>query len=135
MDVWDTLAAIDADATLSDEEKKRARYAAKASAIADIINNGKPAPNPVPAAIGNTYRLDGVDYTIFFAAQEERNGTPVLRIIMLAKRVADGATLVSPRDDMIFVNPDIYGSGRKKDLVEAARDRLRDIVRRALADG
>jgi hypothetical protein len=128
MDVWDTLAAIDADATLSDEEKKRARYAAKASAIADIINNGKPAPNPVPAAIGQTYRLDGVDYTIFFAAQEERNGVPVLRIIMLAKRVVDKVTLISPQDDLIFVNPPTLTRTRSKDLATAAREMLAGLL-------
>jgi hypothetical protein len=128
MDVWDTLAAIDADATISDEEKKRARYAAKASAIADIINFGKPAPNPVPAAIGNTYRLDGVDYTIFLAAQEERNGTPVLRVIMLAKRVADGAVLISPRDDLVFVNPPTLTRTRSKDLAAAAREMLAGVM-------
>jgi hypothetical protein len=128
MDVWDTLAAIDADATLSDEEKKRARYAAKAWAIADIINFGKPAPNPVPAVIGNTYRLDGVDFTVFFAAQEERNGTPVLRIVMLAKRVADGATLISPRDDLIFVNPPTLTRTRSKDLAGAAREMLAGVL-------
>jgi hypothetical protein len=128
MDVWDTLAAIDADATLSDEEKKRARYAAKAWAIADIINNGKPAPNPVPAAIGNTYRLDGVDYTIFFAAQEERNGTPVLRIVMLAKRVVDKVTLISPQDDLVFVNPPTLTRTRSKDLAVAAREILAGVL-------
>jgi hypothetical protein len=128
MDVWATLDAIDADAALSDDEKRRARYAAKASAIADIINNGKPAPQPLPAAIGNTYRLDGVDYTIFFAAQEERNGTPVLRIIMLAKRVSDGVTLISPKDDLIFVNPPTLTRTRSKDLAAAAREMLASLV-------
>jgi hypothetical protein len=128
MDVWDTLAAIDADATLSDEEKKRARYAAKAWAIADILNNGKPAPNPVPPAIGQTYRLDGVDYTIFLAAAEERNGVPVLRIVMLAKRVVDKVTLVSPRDDLIFVNPPTLTRTRSKDLATAAREMLQGLV-------
>jgi hypothetical protein len=128
MDVWDTLAAIDADATLSDEERKRARYAAKASAIADIINNGKGPPNPVPAAIGQTYRLDGVDYTIFFAAAEERNGTPVLRIIMLAKRVVDKATLISPQDDLVFVNPPTLTRTRSKDLATAAREMLAGLI-------
>jgi hypothetical protein len=128
MDVWDTLAAIDADATLSDEEKKRARYEVKAWAIADIINFGKPAPNPVPAAIGNTYRLDGVDYTIFFAAQEERNGVPVLRIIMLAKRVVDKVTLISPQDDLIFVNPPTLTRTRSKDLATTAREMLAGVL-------
>jgi hypothetical protein len=128
MDVWDTLAAIDADASLSDDEKKRARYAAKASAIADIINFGKPAPNPVPPAIGNTYRLDGVDFTIFLAAAEERNGTPVLRIIMLAKRVVDGAVLISPKDDLIFVNPPTLTRTRSKDLAAAAREMLAGLL-------
>jgi hypothetical protein len=128
MDVWDTLAAIDADASLSDEEKKHARYAAKAGAIADIINNGKGPPNPVPAAIGNTYRLDGVDYTIFLAAAEERNGTPVLRIVMLAKRVSDGATLVSPKDDLVFVNPPTLTRTRSKDLAAAAREMLSGVL-------
>jgi hypothetical protein len=128
MDVWDTLAAIDADASLSDEEKNRARYEVKAWAIADILNNGKPAPNPVPPAIGNTYRLDGVDYTLFFAAQEERNGVPVLRIIMLAKRVADGVTLISPKDDLIFVNPPTLTRTRSKDLAAAAREMLSGLL-------
>jgi hypothetical protein len=128
MDVWDTLAAIDADATLSDEEKKRARYAAKAHAIADIINNGKGPPNPVPAAIGNTYRLDGVDFTVFFAAQEERNGVPVLRIVMLAKRVVDKVTLISPQDDLVFVNPPTLTRTRSKDLATAAREMLAGLV-------
>jgi hypothetical protein len=128
MDVWDTLAAIDADADLSEDGKKRARYAAKAWAIADIINNGKGPPNAVPAAIGNTYRLDGVDYTLFLAAAEERNGTPVLRIVMLAKRVVDGVTLISPKDDLIFVNPPTLTRTRSKDLAVAAREMLQGLL-------
>jgi hypothetical protein len=128
VDIWDTLDAIDADEELSPEEKRLARYQAKAWAIADILNNGKPPPNPVPAAIGNTYRLDGVDYTIFYAAQTVRNGTPCLHIIMLAKRVVDGVTLISPADDLIFVNPPTLTRTRSKDLVTAAREMLAGLI-------
>jgi hypothetical protein len=118
MAVWDDLEAIEADGSLTPEERRQARYAAKCSALADTL-----AP-----FIGQTYRLDGVDYTLFVAAHEVRNGVPVLRIVALAKRVIDGAVKISPQDDLIFVNPPTLSKTRSKDLVAAAREMLAGLV-------
>jgi hypothetical protein len=118
MAVWDDLEAIEADGSLTPDEKRQARYTAKCSALADTL-----AP-----FIGQTYRLDGVDYTLFVAAHEVRNGVPVLRIVALAKRVTDGAVLISPQDDLIFVNPPTLSKTRSKDLIAAAREMLQSLI-------
>jgi hypothetical protein len=118
MAVWDDLEAIEADGSLTPDEKRQARYAAKCSALVSAI-----AP-----FIGNTYRFEGVDYTLFVAAHEVRNGTPVLRIVALGKRVSDGAVLISPQDDLIFVNPPTLSETRSKDLVAAAREMLAGLL-------
>jgi hypothetical protein len=116
--VWDDLEAIEADESLTPEAKRHARYTAKCSALADIL-----AP-----FIGQTYRFEGVDYTLFVAAHEVRNGVPVLRIVALAKRVTDGAVLISPQDDLVFVNPPTLSKTRSKDLIAAAREMLQSLI-------
>jgi hypothetical protein len=128
MDIWDQIDAIMTDPALSEVERLRAVQAAKAAAIADLLNNGKAPPNPVPAAIGQTYRLDGVDYTVHHASAVVMNGVPALRIVLSGVRVADGALLINPADDLIFVNPPTLTRTRAKDLSAAAREMLAGLV-------
>lgn len=118
MAVWDDLEAIEADGSMTPEEKRTARYTAKCGALASAL-----AP-----FVGQTYRFEGVDYTLFIAAMEERNGVPVLRIVALARRVSDGAVLISPQDDLVFVNPPTLSKGRAKDLIAAGREMLAGII-------
>jgi hypothetical protein len=128
MEVWDQIDAIMADPDLSEAEKLRAVQAAKAAAIADLLNNGKPPPNPIPAAVGQTYQMDGVDYTLHHASAVEVNGVPALRIVLTAVRVSDGVVLRSARDDLIFVNPPTLTRTRQKDLLTAAREMLAGVI-------
>ena len=138
MDVWDELDAIEADETLTPEEKRQARLTVKADALADIINNGKPAPNPISPIVRTWFPLDVYRVFIHSAHHEEIGGLPALRLHIEVRTGnttdsegnPNGPMVVFPHEATYFVNPPVLTATKKKDLVETASEILLNEIRR-----
>jgi hypothetical protein len=116
--VSEQLQEIDANPLLSAASKRADKYTLKCTSIA----------NAVAPYVGNTYRYQGVDYTIHMCRADVIDGTPVLRIVVSGIRVSDGSTVLSAADEHRIVNPPILTSDKRESLIEAAQQMLSGMI-------
>jgi hypothetical protein len=116
--VSEQLQEIETNPLLTSETKRKDKYTLKCTSIADAV-----APY-----LGNTYRYQGVDYTIHMCKADVIDGTPVLRIVVSGIRVSDGSTVLSAKDEHRIVNPPILTSDKRESLIEAAQQMLAGMI-------
>ena len=127
MAVSDDIAAIRGRTDIDDREKQRLVYALKCGSLAEILNNGRPPPNPIPPAVNRTYTLNGVDYTLTLARDTTMTATDgTIHALRIAGRaVKDGVT---KRFDFMIVNPPVLARDRRDDLIAAASEMIEALV-------
>lgn len=111
---------------LTDEQKSRAIATLKATALYDVIVNGKPAPQPIPAVLNREFTTrDGVTVTCITAALV--NEGDLLLTLILTRPPANPVTRT-----VIFVNPPVLPAtvtgDEKRDLITAASEMVEGLV-------
>lgn len=127
MAVWEDVEALNAS-DLPAEEKRRGRYRLKAVALADILNNGDPNVRPrIFPIVGTTFTIDTYSITLHSAAMGEIMGEAAL---VLNLTIREGTRIVgSPGDTHVIFNPPVVASGARRDLIEAGREIMRNLIR------
>jgi hypothetical protein len=125
MPLVDDIAAVRANGNLTDREKDLAVYTLKTTALIDVIRNGKPAPNPIPALLGRTFTLNGVSYRIN-GVKEGVNSSLIVNVTFTR------APAAAVTHDIIIVNPPVLPKvltgNEKQDLIQAASEMLEGFV-------
>jgi hypothetical protein len=126
MAIVDDIAAIRARQDLSVEAKRRQVATIKATALYDVILNGKPAPQPIQPLLGRTFTTrDGVTVTCLSAALID-DGDLMLTLELTRPPMATVTHTV------IFVNPPILPAistgNEKRDLIAAASEMVEGFV-------
>ena len=99
-----------------EEEERAARYSLKGSALVDVINNGKTAPNPIPPLVGRTFTMSGKTITIHAAS---------LRADL---RLFIDVTINGVRNQYVITNPPVIprtiSGNERQDLIQAASEMI-----------
>ena len=126
MAIVDDIAAIRSRQDLTDEQKSRQIATLKATALYDVIINGKPNPQPIPPLLNREFTTrDGVTVTCIAAALV--NEGDLLLTLILTRPPANPVTRT-----VIFVNPPILPAiltgNEKRDLIAAASEMVEGLV-------
>lgn len=126
MALIDDIANIRARGDLTDEQKFRQISNIKSFALYDVIINGKPAPQPIPALLGREFTTrDGVIVVINAAAII--NEGDLMVTLTLTRPPAEAVTKT-----VIFINPPILPAiqtgNEKQDLITAASEMVEGLV-------
>lgn len=128
MAIADDIAAIRADTNKTARRQSLDIYSLKATALLDVILNGKPAPNPIPPVLNRTFTLDGTTIRVNAASIVSRQGSdgetvPVLFIDVTLTR---GAVTVTHQ--LFITNPPVIpkspSGNERQDLIQAASEIL-----------
>lgn len=128
MAVWEDVEAVNASTTLTREEIRAERHRLKVGAIVSILNNGDTTVSPAIApVVGKTFKIGDLTVTIHYAGEAWKNGTRLLHLILTVSR---NGTVIITRDDTVYIgDPPVYGSGRTRDLIQAAKDIIQNLAR------
>lgn len=124
MTVASDIEAVLNDTTKNDREKQTSICQIKAAALADVILNGKAAPNPIPPLINREFTLDGRVITVTGCAVINEPTSlgdmlPVLYIEMILDGVERRIRYVNP-----IVTPRNATGEERTDLIAAASEML-----------
>jgi hypothetical protein len=122
MAVWDDLEAVEANESLSPEQKKSERARRKCEALSAALRN--------PAVLNTPYSFDGVTYVLRSVRALHENGGLVLRLVVSAWNTSTGALLLSSDDVHVIINPPIFPESGLKDLVQVGKEILRNLLPR-----
>lgn len=127
MTVVSDVAAIRARGDLTEDEKRSQIYTVKTVALLDVINNGKPAPGPIPALLGRIFTPTIGGYTIRInTARMTAEASLELSVTFnanTAQAVTHFITIVNPP-----VIPRSVTGNEKQDLITAAAEMLEGFV-------
>lgn len=115
MAVSDELAAINADARLSDDERRVARHELKCARLATALQ----------AAVGQTITRGRLTITLHSAGVVTNPNGKVLKVRITVLR--DGSPLINS-EEFAFINPPILAADGTENLARAARDLLEAAV-------
>lgn len=126
MALVDDIAAIRANGSLTAAQKSRAISTLKATALLDVILNGKPPPQPITALIGKEFTTrDGV--TVFIHAAALVNDGDLMVTLTLTRAPANPVT-----HTVVFVNPPVIPAistgDEKRDLIQAASEMVEGLA-------
>jgi hypothetical protein len=114
------IAAIYADGTKTDDQKRLAVYSLKGTALIDVIMNGKPAPSPIPPLINRTFTLDGK--TVRINAATLLPNQSLMISITLNGTVNHTNIITNPP-----ILPRVTTGNEKQDLIQAVSEMLADL--------
>jgi hypothetical protein len=122
MAVWEDLETVEANETLSPEQKKLERFRLKAEALWNVMAN-----SPVFKS-GRPFTHEGIEYRVFIASLTTILGVTQLRIRLRATRTSDEVVLLSEADEIVLINPPVYGPNGELDLSLATLLNLRNML-------
>ncbi len=122
MPIVSDIAAIRARGDLNDDQKRGLIYEAKGTALLDVILNGKPAPQPIPALLGRTFTLEtGTTVRV--------NAASLLPDMVLELNVTfNGSVTHTIRITNPPVLPKVMTGDEKRDLIQAATEMLEGFI-------
>jgi hypothetical protein len=125
MGVLDDIAAVRDDPSLTDDQKRGALRQIKATALVDVINNGKPAPNPIPPLVRRQFDHGGIGIYIHHASVTPDGD---LRVEVTLTR----APALPVTHTIIIRNPPVLprqiSGAERQDLIQAAVEMLEGFV-------
>jgi hypothetical protein len=106
------IEAVNADPSLNEDQKRKERYRIKCDGLASALQ----------PYVGQTYLYEGVNWTLLHASSFEEAGEKYLRLVARGVRASDGVRILSPKDELIFVNPPILDKTGVENLLQTARE-------------
>lgn len=144
MALIDDIATIRARGDLNDEQKSKRVASLKSVSLLDVILNGKPPPQPIPALLGREFTTrDGVSVTILVANVGVKEGDTITfkdPIEFNEEEMADLFITMqltrAPAEPVIktirLVNPPILpaisNGNEKRDLIAAVSEMLEGLI-------
>lgn len=125
MGVVDDIRAARDLKDVSDDDRRRRIYGIKVAALVDVILNGAPPPQPIPALIGRTVAHEGFQFCINQA--RETSESSLMMSVTFIKPPAEPVTHL-----ITIVNPPVLPRRRsgseKHDLIVAVSEMLEGFV-------
>lgn len=121
MPLLDDLSAVRDDPTLTDAQKRHAIRGLKCTALVDVINNGKPAPNPIPPLIRRNFTVDGLTVYIHSAVMTADNDLRLEVTLTRAPQMPVTRTVVVRNPPCL---PRQITGNERQDLIQAAIEML-----------